>query len=127
MLFQFVICAAILRKLVKQTLKRDWVNCYWFLALGKGRATESARPKDPRAPRFFFFLRSLLPSAAPATLGLGDTMRPQTPHARAKFLVHDVMTFTDNFCVTFFPHEREPSPLETVKSIFRVVRLKVYC
>ena len=122
MIFQFVICAAILRKLVKQTLKRHWVNCYWFLALGKGRATESVRPKDPRAPRFFF--RSLLPSAAPATLGLGDSMRPQTPHARAKFLVHDVMMFTDNFCVTFFPHEREPSPLETVKRFFSCSKIK---
>ena len=98
------------------------ISCAW-----KGACDRKRPPERPSRAAFFFFLGSLLPSAASATLGLGDTMRPQTPHARAKFLVHDVMMFTDNFCVTFFPHEREPSPLETVKSIFRVVRLKVYC
>ena len=83
-------------------------------------------PARKTLARPVFFLRSLLPSAAPATLGLGDSMRPQIPHARAnyKFLVHDVMMFTDNFCVTLFPHEREPSPLETVKRFFSRSKIK---
>ena len=122
MIFQFVISASILRKLGKQILKRYWVNCSWFLALGKGRATESACPKDPREPRSFLRSFSSKRSACYAKLGWLDASAEHPPpprHARAKFLKHDVMTI--------FPHEREPSPLETVESFFRVVGLKVYC
>ena len=125
MRFQFVICAAILRKLVKQTLKRHWVNCYWFLALGKGRATESARPKDPRAPRFFFALITSKRSACYARLGWLDAPAVLPTHGLS-FLYMTSWCLLITFAWRFFLMNATRLPyLETVKSFFS--RSKIKC
>ena len=127
MIFQFVISASILRKLGKQILKRYWVNCSWFLALGKGRATESACPKDPREPRSFLRSFSSKRSACYARLGWLDAPVVFPTHGLSfLYMTSWCLLIIFFFCMTIFPHERDPSPLSRDRKEF-FSRSKIKC
>ena len=127
MIFQFVICAAILRKLVKQNLKRHWVNCYRFLALGEERATESTCPKRRSRAPFFLALITSKRSACYARLGWLDAPVVFPTHGLSfLYMTSWCLLIIFFFCMTIFPHERDPSPLSRDRKEF-FSRSKIKC